>query len=93
MIFPQCPRCQNEWRKVTVDAYQCYQCGMRYLPINFGKSHRYDYLTLTPNNIAINWWVNIGDCEVRYKGKSIDIPFLLPYDISPEQLQLYLTFS
>jgi len=66
---------------------------MIYLPINFGKPHRYDYLKLTLDNMEINWWFNNGDCNVLHEGKSIDIPFLLPYDISPEQLLLYLTFS
>ena len=92
--FPRCPRCQGEWFVMAPTDLRCDQCKMKFSPtIQTHVHHTYDYLEIIFNNIAVLWWVNLNECDIWINQTKTNFKYLLPYDITLEQLQLYLTFS
>ena len=80
--FDQCPQCQRSW------GYNNFcSCGLQILGNTMIRRHVYDKGNLF-------WRLDIGMCLYSTGEMNISIPLpWLPYDITDDQLQLYLTFS
>ena len=83
--FP-CVRCHQHDYKVISSGAQCKNCGMNHFVS--------EVISFTFDNYDLYWRVD-GTCALYIRGEKIDAILLpnLPYDITKEQLELYLTFS
>jgi len=100
--FPECPNCKGPW--VAEDHYRdCYECQLIWHPTTL-----LEYVSKTVTQNLHVYWTAAGDCRVdiftRYEyeygktsglvgvsSKTVEMPYL-PYDITEEQLKLYMTF-
>lgn len=88
--FKVCPRCHNDWPCIDISIIQCLNCHMCY-------HHKYGHLFIS-NFLVSNDQLSFFDRYCHYStflnfldGKMVNLP-LLPYNITPEKLKLYLLF-
>jgi len=100
-----CPQCKIEWhhRPVFIDnyeqEYECVnQCGLilRKYPVlrNFPEEY---LIHKTVGDFQV-WWEVIDNpfpCEITQttRGIILRIESIIPFDITPDQIEIYLTFS
>jgi hypothetical protein len=96
MLFEKpasCPLCNGSWMPThTSEQFTCANwkaCGL--LLMDTGSS--YYVKKICPDGTEI-WWSSVGPCEVRRPmGGFFKITFVPPFDITPEQIKLYVVFS
>jgi hypothetical protein len=82
MKWPTCPRCNGNLAKYVLEQrYICKNCKLNY--DQFTQEYQ-----LEINNGLLLWKFNYAVCEFG----NVKLPWL-PYNISLEQLKLYLTFQ
>jgi len=95
-----CPRCQRRWTDIYYKYPEC-ECGLRVSGINVGNSEEDTYITnmtISVGHYFVYWYrrgesmVGTYEKDPRIPMPVIPLPFL-PYDITEEQIELYLTFS
>lgn len=98
MKFPNCPWCFKKWvlNKVYEKTYthDCVSCNVRYIPEDELLTKR-DFLGRPNYHLGWDFLDNTcfyGSLEEKVSGGGVELP-LLPLDISPEKLKLYLLFS
>jgi len=94
----KCPKCLNDWYKFSPINYRCVECKF------ITKIDRGDHFRWLRLNIAVDqyifWYFDNQNCVYSHyrsdafflKVREINLPWL-PYDITLEQLQIYLAFS
>ena len=94
MTYENCPRCNGEWIDQG-NFNSCKNCDMN-IRIDLSINHKWSFIWLRFNkSMVVYWWLddNTSDiCIDTINGNEfIPAPFL-PFDITEEQLKLYLTF-
>jgi hypothetical protein len=89
----RCPLCDGHWLPTFADDhFTCDNwetCGLLFL----AKDASYYIKKICPDGTEV-WWCYNGPCEIRRPmGGFFKINFNPPFDITPEQLKLYLVFS
>ena len=91
--FPNCPRCGGNWSQIGEVAlhhyYMCSQCKMQL--DRFPQWVKLTSPDFMGNNLHLSWYVKENFCVLK-SDEFIWLPWL-PYNITPEKLKLYLTFS
>jgi len=91
--YPQCPRCNSKWDFDLLSTGQCRHCNL-IRHDNDNDNDKYDfYLHNFLERDTIYWDLHDGNVSFYFdaKGDGITMP-LLPFNITPAQLKIYLTF-
>jgi len=100
--FSKCPQCKSKWNKYNA----CEKCDLIFTTINSLDILQsiltyscYNKICKIFPNMKV-WWFENESCKIqigskyKYGTRYSHIPMSwLPYDITEEQLKLYLTFS
>ena len=86
-----CPRCQDKFVHMSYDLYECIGCRAKYDAVSEcfvlqDVLEDYDTLSFFKNRCEY------GTLDDYAHEKELSLP-LLPYDITPEKLKLYLFYS
>ena len=98
MNFSNCPRCYGNFTYIK-ETKKCYKCSLSYRQyVNDTRSYSLDFFSfqkfLGIEGFNLYWAVENNEpsyCQYGNTPHSIKLP-RLPFDITPEQLKLYLTF-
>ena len=89
--FDKCPRCDSDWRLISGRKQErdCLKCELSWY-MDIGNP----YLDMYVGQYGVEWHDD-GTCSVWLKegDGTIKINTALPYDITEEQIKLYLTFQ
>jgi len=97
-ITTHCPRCHIRWQVNPAPPYRECTCSCqtnltsRSIPSHKGAFEIYRIMRYI-DHIEIYWYDEEDYTRVRINGDNIIVPEFLPYDITLDQLKLYLTFS
>jgi len=94
--FQKCPRCKSDWIfRNPYSSNGICTCGMKTATMSFNSKnnsvYKVDGVILDINKYSVYWALN-GYCEVLMETTKIPCGWL-SFDVTEEQLKLYLTFS
>ena len=90
--LPTCPFCNNDWnRDVSVNFLRCYKCDVYYW-----DNDLLSICNFICKKDELCWDFKNNNCDYSNKGGTfrnrIKLP-LLPINITPQKLKLYILFS
>jgi hypothetical protein len=97
--LPCCPQCQEPWRVRDKslyygwETYLCIKDNFIYLLPDHHLNNKYIYLQKRFGNKII-WWGSQIACKIGTEGEYLkNVEAIIPFNITEEQLKLYLIMS